>query len=192
MSNESLLKKDFQDKDVKRIRNLIQKDYTGRITSGTGYEKKKQKHVEGDVWKENGRTWTIKNGIKQNVTKLDAAKKALRVPLTCPRCGGSMKHHLSKKMYKIHGFCFDCTVDYEATLRRAGLYEEYEDKMMKGNLESFGKSLQAFVLDSLEESTNGFVTEQGVIEKWNHNSKANKEKVLKDLNDFLKHLRSKL
>ena len=103
-----------------------------------------------------------------------------------------MKHHLAKKMYKIHGFCFDCTVDYEATLRRAGLYEEYEDKMMKGNLESFGKSLQAFVLDSLEESTNGFVTEQGVVEKWNHNSKANKEKVLKDLNDFLKHLRSKL
>ena len=192
MSNESLLKKDFQDKDVKRIRNLIQKDYTGRTTSGTGYEKKKEKHVEGDVWKENGRTWTIKNGVKQNVTKLDAAKRALRVPLTCPKCGKSMKHHLAKKMYKIHGFCFDCTVDYEATLRRAGLYEEYEDKMMKGNLESFGKSLEAFVLDSLEESTNGFVTEQGVVEKWNHNSKANKEKVLKDLNDFLKHLRSKL
>lgn len=192
MNNESLLKKDFQDKDVKRIRNLIQKDYTGRTTSGTGYEKKKEKHVEGDVWEENGRTWTIKNGIKQNVTKLDAAKKALKIPLTCPKCSKSMKHHLAKKMYKIHGFCFDCTVDYEATLRRAGLYEEYEDKMMKGNLESFGKSLQAFVLDSLEESTNGFVTEQGVVEKWNHNSKANKEKVLKDLNDFLKHLRSKL
>ena len=192
MSNESLLKKDFQDKDVKRIRNLIQKDYTGRTTSGSGYEKKRTKHKEGDVWEEGGRTWTIKNGIKQNVTKLDAAKKALRVPLTCPKCGGSMKHHLSKKMYKIHGFCFNCTVDYEATLRRAGLYEEYEKKMMMGNLESFGNSLEAFVLDSLEETANSYVTEHGVVEKWKHNSKANKEKVVKDLNEFLKHLRSKL
>ena len=61
-----------------------------------------------------------------------------------------------------------------------------------GNLESFGNSLEAFVLDSLEETANSFVTEHGVVEKWKHNSQANKEKVVKDLNEFLKHLRSKL
>jgi ssDNA-binding Zn-finger/Zn-ribbon topoisomerase 1 len=65
---------------------------------------------------------------KQNITKLDAAKKALQMPLKCPKCGGPMKHHLAQKMYKIHGFCFDpCTVEYEAELRKAGLYESMKN-----------------------------------------------------------------
>ena len=65
MSNESLLKKDFKDKDVKRIRNIIQKDYTGKTTASAGYEKKKVKHSEGDVWEEGGRTWTIKTALNK-------------------------------------------------------------------------------------------------------------------------------
>ena len=117
MAQESLLKKEFKSKDVERVRNLVNKDFSAKTVSGVGYEKTQQFHQEGDIWQENGRTWTIKNGIKQNITKLDAAKKAMQIPLTCPKCGGSMKHHLAQKMYKIHGSCFDpCTVEYEAEL----------------------------------------------------------------------------
>ena len=49
-----------------------------------GYSKKQEFHGEGDVWEEDGRQWTIKNGIKQNVTKLDKAKKEVTLPLFCP------------------------------------------------------------------------------------------------------------
>src|SRR6056300_878206 len=148
MSNESLLKKEFKESDVQRVRNLVNKDFTAKTKVQTGYQKSYKVYSEGDIWEENGKQWTIKNGIKQNITKLDAAKKAIRIPLRCPKCGGPMKHHLAKKMYKIHGFCFDpCTVEMEADLRKVGLYEAYEKKMMQGNIKAFASDIEQWVDD---------------------------------------------
>lgn len=186
---ESLLKKDFKKSDVQRARNLINKDFTSATKQQTGYQKVYQKHKEGDIWEEGGKTWTIKNGLKQNVTKLDKAKKAARMPLRCPNCGGPMKHWLAKKMYKIHGFCFDpCTVEMEANLKKAGLYEQYEKRMMSGNIQSFIKDVEAWVLESLEE-TNSFVTEQGDVESWNNLSSKYKSEVIKNLNEYIGKLK---
>jgi hypothetical protein len=150
----------------------------------SGYSKAHRSHREGDIWEESGKTWTIKNGIKQNVTKLDAAKKAVRVPLACPKCGGSMNHHIHKKMYKIHGFCFDCTINYEAELRKAGLFDKYEKSMIQGNMKAFSKDLSEWV-DMYVQSTQTFVTEQGVIEDWKGNAKAQNDKVLNNLKEYL-------
>lgn len=192
MAQESLLKKEFKSKDVNRARNLVKKDFSAKTIDGVGYQKAYELHEEGDVWEENGRTWTIKSGIRQNITKLDAAKKALQIPLACPKCGGSMKHHLAQKMYKIHGFCFDpCTVEYEATLRKAGLYEQYEKSMMQGGLRAFLRDVEQWAMDQIN-TVDTFVTEQGDIEDWNSNrSKAN-ETINENLQEFLKHARKHL
>lgn len=189
--SESLLKKDFKSKDVQRVRNLVQKDFTGKTTSGTGYKKVQEARSEGDVWEENGRTWTIKNGIKQNITKLSSAKKALKIPLKCPKCNTSMNYWLHKKMYKIHGFCFNCTVDYEAQLRKAGLYKEYEEAMIKGGIKAFAKDLEEWVLDKLDEKST-FVTEQGDVEDWNSNSTDIKTKTLEKLKEFNQYIKTSL
>ncbi len=192
MAQESLLKKEFKSKDVERVRNLVNKDFSGKTVSGVGYEKTQQFYTEGDIWEENGRTWTIKNGIKQNITKLDAAKKAMQIPLTCPKCGGSMKHHLAQKMYKLHGFCFDpCTVEYEAELRKAGLYEQYEKTMMQGGLKAFLHDMEQFYLEQIN-TVDTFVTEQGDIEDWTNNNDKVKQQALTNLQDFLKHARNHL
>jgi bacterioferritin-associated ferredoxin len=188
---ESQLKKEFDSKAVNRVRNLVKKDFTSKTTVGTGYSKKREKHSEGDIWEEDGRTWTIRNGVRQNITKLDKAKKTLQVPLTCPKCGGSMKHYLAKKMYKIHGFCFECTVDMEAKLRYAGLYEQYEKQMMQGNMEAWATGLEQWVHDQLEESMT-FVTEEGDVEDWNGNLTKQKQELTKSMNEYLKHLREHL
>ena len=74
MKNDSVLKKEFKHRDVQRLRNLVQGKYGEKSTVGTGYQKAKEFYNEGDVWEEDGRTWTIKNGLKQNLTKLDKAK----------------------------------------------------------------------------------------------------------------------
>jgi hypothetical protein len=186
---ESLLKKEFKSKDVNRARNLVKKDFSGKTIDGVGYEKGYELHEEGDIWEENGRTWTIRNGIRQNITKLDAAKKALQVPLACPKCGGPMKHHLAQKMYKIHGFCFDpCTVEYEAELRKAGLYKQYEKSMMQGGIKAFAKDIEQWVLDSINHSDT-FVTEQGDIESWDNNNTEFKTKAIESLQDFLMHIK---
>ena len=182
---ENQLKKEFKTRDVERARNIIKKDYTSKTVAGTGYKKQREKHSEGDTWEEDGKTWTIKNGIRQTITKLDAAKKAVRIPLTCPKCGGPMKHTLAKKMYKIHGFCFDpCTVEMEHQLRKAGLFEKYEKSMLQGSMKAFTKDLTAWVNEYVNyEST--FVTEHGDVEDWKGNRQAQNNKVLNNLEEYL-------
>ena len=69
--SDSILKKEFNKKDVERLRNLVKGKSGKRTTQGIGYTKKQEFHKEGDIWEENGRKWTIKDGIKQNITKLD-------------------------------------------------------------------------------------------------------------------------
>ena len=81
-----------------------------------------------------------------------------------------MKHHLAKKMYKIHGFCFDpCTVEYEASLRKLGLYEQYEKRMVQGNMRAFSQDIEEWLKDHIQTS-NTFVTEQGDVEEWKSNT----------------------
>ena len=181
MNKDSVLKKEFKNSDVNRVRNLVNKNFTGKTKTQLGYKKSSDRYKEGDVWEVDGRKWTIKNGIKQNITKLDDAKKALRIPLCCPNCGGSMNHWLAKKMYKIHGFCFDpCTVEMESNLKKAGLYEDYEKRMMQGNMKEFIKDIEAWAQDQVN-SENNFVTEAGDIENWKSNSSKN--------NNFLKNIK---
>jgi hypothetical protein len=190
MAKESLLKKEFTSKDVNRARNLVKKDFSAKTVDGVGYSKAHIAYSEGDIWEESGRTWTIKNGLRQNVTKLDAAKKAFQIPLRCPKCGGPMKHNLAQKMYKIHGFCFDpCTVEYEAELRKVGLYESYEKNMMQGSMKAFARDIEQWVLDSLEY-TDTYVTEQGDVEDWNNNDTKFKTQINEKLQEYLKHLKS--
>lgn len=191
MNNESLLKKEFKQSDVQRARNLVNKDYTAKTKLQTGYKKSFEYHKEGDIWEESGKTWTIKNGIKQNITKLDKAKKATRIPLTCPKCGGSMKHHLAKKMYKIHGFCFDpCTVKMESNLKKAGLYQDYEKRMMSGNLKAFADDIEAWALETLSTSDN-FVTEDGTVENWGGMSSKKRDELLEGIKDYAQYIREK-
>jgi hypothetical protein len=189
MAKESLLKKEFTSKDVNRARNLVKKDFSAKTVDGIGYSKAQIAYKEGDIWEENGRNWTIKDGIRQNITKLDSAKKALQIPLACPKCKGTMNYYLSQKMYKIHKMCFDCGIDYEAELRKAGLYQSYEKNMMQGSLKAFAKDVEQWVLDSLE-TTNSFVTEQGDLEDWNNNDSKFKEQMTANLQEYLKHIRS--
>lgn len=189
MNKDSVLKKEFKAADVSRVRNLVNKDYTSATKQQLGYSKTQKRYKEGDVWEENGKQWTIKNNLKQNITKLDAAKKALRLPLRCPNCGGPMKHHLAKKMYKIHGYCFDpCTVEMEAKLRKAGLYEQYEKRMMQGNMKVFIKDIEEWAESLVTGKVESFVTEQGDVENWSTNTVKQKE-VVKSIKEYTEQLK---
>mgnify|MGYP003624446884 CR=1 FL=1 len=189
MNKDSVLKKEFKKQDVARVRNLVNKDYTSATKQQLGYSKTQKRYKEGDVWEENGKKWTIKNNLKQNITKLDAAKKALRLPLRCPNCGGPMKHHLAKKMYKIHGYCFDpCTVEMEANLRRAGLYEQYEKRMLQGNMKVFIKDIEEWAEGLVTGKVESFVTEQGDVENWS-TSTAKQKEIVKSVKEYTEQLK---
>ena len=56
MKKDNVLKKEFQRKDVERLRNLVKGKHGDKITLGIGYTKKQEHYHEGDVWEEDGRT----------------------------------------------------------------------------------------------------------------------------------------
>ena len=45
--------------------------------------------------------------------------------------------------------CFDCVINYETELRRAGLYDAYEKAMIQGSLKAFLVDVEQYVLDSI-------------------------------------------
>jgi len=166
MSQDNVLKKEFSKKDVQRVRNLVQGKTDERITKGIGYSKKDTFYKEGNIWEENGRKWTIKNGIKQNITKYDEIKKAIKTPLFCPNCGKQMKHKFDPSYYKIHKKCYDCFLWFVSGLKKIGAWEIYEKNIHNSDLDAFINDFKDFVEDQLTVSNESYVTEQGDVEKW--------------------------
>jgi len=149
MSKETLLQKEFTEKDVNRIRNLVNKKFGDSIQTQVGYSKKHIERKEGEIWEENGKQWNIKNGIKISISKLKKAKTYNHIPFICPTCNGPIRNEYDKKMFHIHGTCFDCVTKMETKLKIEGNYEKYENKIVKNNA--------LFMLDEFEKGFNNFL-----------------------------------
>jgi hypothetical protein len=190
--NNNVLKKEFSKKDVQRARNLVKGNTNDRTTEGVGYKKKYEHRVEGDIWEEDGRKWTIKNGLKQNITKMDKFKKIGKMPLFCPECNTLMKKNLDKKVYPAYQKCFDCIVDHEAELRKQGKSEEYFKGLRNNHIQSAIDGYKAFVENKMNETNANYVTEAGEIESWKGGvSKEQLEKELQEGMEFLENLKVK-
>lgn len=115
--------------DVRRkVAEKLNKDENRLVFGWRGEPEPTRK--EGDVWEDvNGKKWTIKNGIRQSVTKLDDAK----TPWWCPRCSKPLNHKFDIKFWRIRGHCMDCVIKDESKIRREGKWEEYERKIMLRN-----------------------------------------------------------
>jgi hypothetical protein len=115
--------------DVRRkVAEKLNKDEKRLVFGWRGEPEPTRK--EGDIWEDvNGKKWTIKNGIRQSVTKLDDAK----TPWWCPRCSKPLNHKFDIKFWRIRGHCMDCVIKDESKIRREGKWEEYERKIMLRN-----------------------------------------------------------
>jgi len=160
------LNKEFKRTNVNRLRNLIQGKTGDSTGTQIGYNTKQEDYKEGDVWTEGKKTWTIKNGIKQTISKLDKIKKEVFMPLCCPECGNVMKKRLDKPNYKLHKKCFDCVVDFEHKLKIKGEYKTYIKNLEAKNSLDIVSEMESYLLDAINTSNSGFVSEDGVIERW--------------------------
>jgi len=184
---DNVLKKEFKKKDVNRIRNIMTNNADAKVSQGIGYSKAQVARKEGDVWEEDGRKWTIQDGIKQNVTKLDKAKSSVK-PMFCPNCGSIMNHKFDDMMYMNHRKCYDCVIKMETKLKSRGLWEAYQAKIQNTDIDNFIKDYTNFVMSKLEESNMGFVTEAGDVERWR--GSIDKDKVLANLDKTIEYLES--
>lgn len=175
--------------NVRRKLNEVMKKTDERIVVGwrPGMNETRQ---EGDVWEDfDGKRWTIKNGIKQTVTKLDAAK----TPWFCPECQKAMSNKLDNKSYNSRGKCFDCSVKEETLMRYNGTWEAYAKKQMQ-------KNYIAGLRDKIAElqhyhdtvSSPEFVHADDekilMIEKWDVDIEKIKEDLRKDIDELTAHL----
>ena len=184
MSKDNVLKKDFQERDVQRLRNLVQGKYGEKTRSSVGFSKAAEFYDEGDIWESDGRTWTIKDGIKQNITKLDKAKKAHVMPLFCPNCKKVMKR-VDKPYYNIHKYCLNCHAKFEDKLKSEGKYQEHYKEINNKIIDSRVEEFKQYVKDQLSESNDSFISENGEVEKWV--GKLDKEKVDKYIESVIEY-----
>ena len=165
--------------------------YGDKTRSSVGFSKKQEFYKEGDIWEADGRTWTIKDGIRQNITKLDKDKKAHVMPLLCPKCKKVMKNRNDKPFYNIHKMCFNCVIDFEHELRKEGKWDEYQRKVKNNEIDNHIKEYKLFVQEKLRESNEAHVSEAGEVERWV--GKINKDKVneaTQEVIDYLEKLKT--
>ena len=182
--DENVLKKEFGKKDVTRLRNLMTGKHNSKNGQSVGYSKKEEFHKEGDVWEQDGRKWTIKDGIRQNVTKMDRAKKAYLKPLMCPKCDKIMNKGADPGYYNQFGHCFKCFKKFETYMVANGMWDNFVKKTRNGDIDAFIKWYKEFVNESLDQSNAGFVAENGDVESWNGGF--DKAKVMEALDETIK------
>ena len=186
--SETNLRKEFSKRDVQRMRNIITGNSGGSTGVQVGYSKQSQDYQEGDTWEEGGKQWTIKNGIKQTVTKFDKLKKMVVVPLSCPECSQPMKlDDINKKMWAIHHKCFDCVIKMEMEIKRTGKWDEYEKQMLNNNKNAMVDDFEMSIEEFLKMQTESYVTEQGDVEAWG-GGKINEDEI-KNVKEYIKKLR---
>jgi len=188
--SDSVLKKQFKKHDVERLRNLVKGKTGDKTTSGIGYNGEESiDHKEGDIWKEDGKTWTIRDGIKENITKLDKFKK-VAVPIFCPNCKQNMDKQLDPYYYKAYGECLDCRATTETKLKSEGKWQEYIKTTFNKEIDINIEEYKSFMSDMLSESNNNYITEAGDIQKWVGGiDKKRAKKALDEGINYLKNLK---
>jgi hypothetical protein len=187
---ESKLIKSWKNKDVQRMRNIISKQAGNKTCVQVGYNKKHTDYEEGSIWEERGKQWTIKNGLKQTITRFDEIKRKIFTPLTCPKCLKPMsKGHIDKYMYSIHKICSDCVFEYETRLKIEGKFEEYSKDIIKQGISYHIKEMESVLLELLMgQSDESFVTEAGDIETWKGKG-GDTQQFIKDIQEYIYKLK---
>jgi hypothetical protein len=185
---ETNLKKEFDKKTVQRMRNIITGKFGDKTSIQSGWEKNSQVHKEGDIWEEGGRSWTIRNGIKRTVPKMNEFKQLVVLPLACPKCSEAMKvNEFNKKSYAIYGTCFDCAIKIETDLKISG---EFEKKMVDE-----GKAYANDLISDMERALDHwyqskddtYINEQGDVEDW---AGGDKNRIYEDVKGQLNKLKT--
>ena len=175
--------------------------------------KRNERHEIGDVWEEadpvTGVIYVIeqRDGFRirksKNTDILQSVRDEIRSftncrkeTCTCIQKNGTL-HPLDEKMRKIHGMCFDCTIEMEHDLKKDGTYEEYEQNKVRENALAWLASAERDVelLKQTYTQAIDFVSNtDGAKETWSAKMTAEEfeEKIQKEFDkfkeDFLKKI----
>jgi hypothetical protein len=172
--------------NVKAVQQMLDGNHKFQTKKTTGFSdaklvaQKNERHAIGDIWEETDSTGNIfvieqRDGYRIRKTKNSEIFQELRDDLksfpNCRKetCTCSGTHPLDKKMQVIHKMCFDCVIDMEHEMTKAGTYEEYSKNKIRENALAWLASAERDVnmLKQTYTQAAEFVTNSdGALETW--------------------------
>lgn len=172
--------------NIKAVQQMLDGEHKFQSKKTIGFKDQQvvdqqTKHRDvGDIWEETTNTGTIyvveqKDGYRVRKTKKTDLINNLRTELkqfpncrkeTCT-CAGV--HPLDKKMQTIHKMCFDCVIEMEHELKKAGTYDEYEHKKIHENAMAWLATAEqdvALLKDTYTQASKFVTSGNGEIEHW--------------------------
>ena len=172
--------------NIKAVQQMIAGEHKFQSKKITGFIDakdeaiKNKRHVIGEVWEEQdatGNKFVIeqKDGYRVKKTKNSEAFNELRAELkSFPNCRQDIctcpgTHRLDKKMQIIHKMCFDCVIDMEHEMKKAGTYEEYEQNKIRENALAWLAAAErdvALLKETYTQASQFVSSTNGDIETW--------------------------
>jgi hypothetical protein len=143
--------------------------------------KRNERHEVGDTWEETDSSTGItyiyeqRDGFRVKKTKASDALQSVREEIRAfPNCRKETctcigTHQLDQKMRKIHGMCFDCTIEMEHELKKEGKFEEYEQSKIRENKLAWLAAAErdvAMLKQVYTEASNFVTNSEGQQEAW--------------------------
>lgn len=136
--------------NVKAIQQMLEGRHKFQTKKTIGFSdakesaKRNEHHEIGDVWEEtdaNGNKFIVeqRDGFRikktANTDTIQQIRDELRTFKNCRKdvctCVGT--HPLDQKMKKIHDMCFNCVIEMEHEMKKAGTYDEYAQNKVREN-----------------------------------------------------------
>ncbi len=153
--------------------------------------KEHQERKEGDIWEENGKKWTIENGIKKTVSRFKELRKEILIPLTCPKCNEPMVKTKDPEFYRLFNMCLICKIEEDEQRKKDGTYEEYEKELIKKNKKEWVNELESVLHEFVEKHDSEYIhNEFGDVETVEQNM--SKEELKELLDKQLKEIKENI
>jgi hypothetical protein len=172
--------------NVKAVQQMLDGSHKFQTKKTMGFSdaklvaKKNERHVVGDTWEDSdsvGNKFVIeqRDGFRIKKTKNSKIFQELRDDLrsfpACRKetCTCSGTHPIDKKMQIIHKMCFDCVIDMEHEMKKAGTYEEYEQNKIRENALAWLASAErdvAMLKQTYTQAAEFVTNSDGALETW--------------------------
>ena len=172
--------------NIKAVQQMLDGSHKFQTKKTTGFSdaklvaQKNERHEVGDTWEETDSTGNVfvieqKDGFRIRKTKNSEIFQELRDNLksfpncrkeTCT-CPGT--HPIDKKMQVIHKMCFDCVLEMEHELKKAGTFNEYEHNKVRENALAWLADAErdvAMLKQTYTQAAKFVTNSEGEIETW--------------------------
>lgn len=173
--------------NVKAVQQMLEGSHKFQTKKTVGFSdakttaKQNERHEIGDVWQETDSVTGITHIIEQrdgfrikktkNSDVFQDVRDSIRSFPNCRKdvCTCTSTHRLDQKMQKIHGMCFDCTIEMEHELKKSGKYDEYEQQKIRENALAWLASAErdvAMLKQTYTQAAQFVSSGNGDVESW--------------------------